>query len=400
MIQFEVPSWKMRVLEKVVASWPGLDRAALAPEPLMELAAARAGCRDFGDPGFSEGLDLLCRSCREDAALNAFGRIAVKIHITNALVARLLRVRARKRFPERFERTLNQPIFVIGLPRSGTTLLHRLLSLDDEARALKTWEVRKPLAEPGPDLRRAATRAQVALLKMAAPRIDAKHHVDADEPEECVFLLDGSLRSMSFWMMAPVYGYDRWLRSQDMRGPYREYREHLQLFQREAPRRRLVLKAPAHTLHMDALLAAVPEAMVVQTHRDPIPIVGSVNSLFVSFHGAVTSSLDVERTARINLGGLEVMAWRSLELRERAAPGEILDLRYDDLAADPAGQVERIYDHFGLSFTGTFRSRIVEWLATRPKRAFGQHSYRVEDFGFRRDELEERFAAYRARFLE
>jgi hypothetical protein len=401
MIQLEKPSWTMRTLNRLAGGRTFIDRAELGPEALVERAVRRAGCDDLGsEPGLWEGLDRLCRSAKEEAALNPFGRVAMGIHTVNALVSRLLRVQARRRYPERFEASLDRPLFVVGLPRSGTTLLHRLLSLDPEARALTTWEVRKPLPEPGTDLRRAATRAQIAMLKLSAPGIDAKHHIDADEPEECVFLLDSTLKSPSFWMMAPVYGYNRWFTEQDMLPAYRGYREHLQLFQRETPGRRLVLKAPAHTLFLNALLAAIPEALVVQTHRDPLPIVGSVNSLFVSFHGAVSTGMDVPRMARVNLQLLEDIAQRSLELRDRAIPGELFDLRYDDLAADPTGQVERIYLHFGLPFTERYRETLRQWLEARPRHRFGRHRYSLEDFGFSPGELAERFEPYRKRFLE
>ncbi|MDP3936737.1 MAG: sulfotransferase, partial [Deltaproteobacteria bacterium] len=307
----------------------GMELLTYTPGTFKERAMRMAGLDDFGEPDYEAGLATLCDSVEKDARLLLTGRLAFRDGVTNALVTRLRRIEARKRSPEIFARPLVPPLIVIGLPRSGTTLLQRLLSLDEETRAPALWELQEPIAGPGPDRRRERSIKQVARMKKAAPGIDAKHHIDSDEPEEDVFLFDSSLWSLSFWMLAPVYGYLTWYLEQDPLPGYRVYREHLQLFQAENPGKRLTLKAPAHTGYVGALLEAVPEALVVQTHRDPVTVTNSVNSLFHTVHGYLTERVDIERTAAVNVDlFLRYFEW-NFAAREKIQAGRILDIRYD-----------------------------------------------------------------------
>lgn len=251
-----------------------LDRVGLPPirfEPgrLIARAEAKTGLSDWGEPGWQEGLARLCQSVAEDANLSLVGKIALHDVVSEALMTRLRRIEARKTRPEVFRAPLVPPLIVVGLPRSGTTHLHRLLALAADARVLAFWELRKPMVGPGPDDRRATVAARFARVKQLAPEMDARHKTGPDEPEECMMLLDSTMVSLTFWVFAPVYGYLEWLVHQDAGPLYKVYREHLQLFQTESPGRRLTLKAPVHTAFLDALVAAVPEAMIVQTHREP-----------------------------------------------------------------------------------------------------------------------------------
>jgi hypothetical protein len=377
----------------------GVPLVPLSPKALKARAVRMAGLSDFGEADFDEALAVLCRSTEEDARLCFLGRMAARDHITNSLVTRLRRIEARKRRPEVFKRPLVPPFIILGMPRAGTTFLHRLLCLHTDARPLVLWEVQRPLPGPGPDRRREETLSQVARIKKAAPGIDAKHHFDADEPEEDIFLLDSSLLSLSFWMMLPVYGYLEWLLTQDQRPAYRAYREHLQLFQADSPDQRLTLKAPAHGANLEALLEAIPEALIIQTHRDPVPVVSSTNSLFYTIHGLVTDAVDVRRMAATNTEMLADGAERSMAARSRFPSERIVDVRYDDLLTDPVGTVRRIYRHFGLDFDTGFEARLREGVSNRPQEKFGRHDYRAEDFGMTDAQITERFKAYQAQFL-
>jgi hypothetical protein len=257
----------------------------------------------------------------------------------------------------------------------------------------------EPIAGPGPDLRRETLQRTLAGMKRLDAGLDAKHHFDADNPEECMLLLDGTLHSLSFWVFAPVYGYFEWLRRQDQRAPYRTYRWLLQAFQRLAPGRRLTLKAPAHTAALPALLEAVPEALVVQTHRDVAEVVPSLNSLIFSLHGLVTDEVDVARMAETNMRHLEHMIAQS-EAARAAAPRAVLDVSYDELVRDPVACLRGIYAHFGLELDEDFAERARAFVAARPKDKYGRHEYAAEDFGTSPAAIRERFAAYHRRYLE
>ncbi|HVR19522.1 MAG TPA: sulfotransferase, partial [Polyangiaceae bacterium] len=353
--------------------------------------AARAD--DFGESDFESGLAVALESAERDAQLTLLGRMGIRDMLVNALTQRLLRVQFRREHPEVFEAPLTPPIIVMGLPRSGTTLLHRLLSLAPEARSLRYFELRRPLDEPGND-RLAWARSQQRSFKWLARGLDAKHASGPEEPEECLFLFDSTLVSATFWIAAPLYGYLDWYLAQDQRAPYRAYREYLQIFQRETPERRLTLKAPIHTPHVRALFAAVPEARLVQLHRDPRPALASANSLFATLHRVVTDSLDCERLGRANFELVATGMDRLLDARTTLPEGAIHDVYYDELVRDPLGVVRDIRNRFELGFDAAYEERLREYLRENPQHKHGPHRYRADDFGLSDDEIQARFARY------
>ena len=393
--------WHLRALNRIdrrIRSW-GLGVFPFRPASLLEISARQAKLDDFAeDAAFREALEILCRSAEEDARLTLVGRRVVREHIVRALVNRLRTIEVQKREPAIAETALVPPLIVIGLHRSGTTLLHHLLAMAAEARPLRFWELMEPIPGPGPDLRRETLQSTLAGIKQFDAGLDAKHHVDADNPEECMLLLDGTLASLSFWASAPVYGYVEWLRRQDHRAPYRVYRWLLQSFQRPEPGRRLTLKAPAHTAALPALLEAIPDALIVQTHRDPREVVPSMNSLLFSLHALVTDQVDLRRMAEANMAQFEYMIAQSEAARARA-PRAVLDVRYDELIADPVACVRRIHGHFELAFDEAHADRMRQFIADRPKNRFGRHLYAAEDFGTSEAAIRERFAGYHRRYL-
>jgi len=378
----------------------GMPLVPLTPEALKHRARTITRLSDFGESDFEEPLRVLCRSAERDANLSMIGRLALRDHVSNALVSRLRRIDLHKTRPEIFTAPLIRPFIVLGLPRSGTTMLHRLLSLGTRARALYMWELREPINGPGPDCRRQRAIQQLKRIKKVAPSLDAKHYIDVDEPEECVFLLDSSLRSLSFWMFSPVYSYLEWYMKQDMHAAYCVYREHLQIFQAETPDERLTLKAPAHAPHIGALQAAVPEAMVIHTIRDPEPVVASVNSLFYTFHSIVTHKLDVQRMARTNVAFMRDTMERSIAMWKEAPADRFTQVRYTELLQDPIGTIEGIYHHFGLQFDAPFEQRLSHWLTNRPQHQFGRHEYSLEECGIERRWVHEQFRSYYETFLD
>lgn len=378
--------------------WPTVP-VELTPEMLTDRARRITGLDDLDEgPGLA-GLEVLCRSIADDADLTVFGRFLMQIQITNALVTRLLQVDARKSSPEILESPMPPPLMVVGLPRTGTTLLHRLLSLVGDMRALRTWEVRQPLPRSRPDLRRDLGKLQISAFKWAAPGIDAKHRVDSDDPEECMFLMDSSLVAPTFWVLAPVFGYMDWMMEQDMRRPYASYRELLlNLYAQDPAGRRLALKAPSHTQFVDLLIEQFPDMMVVQTHRDPVKVTSSVNSLFASLHSAVCDDPDLPRMARVNVRMLEGIANGNLAARDRLPAGRIVDVRFENLVTDPIGTVRHIHQAYDLELTELDVRRLETYLARRHRHRFGKHVYRIEDFGLSGEELARVFAPYNERF--
>ncbi len=366
------------------------------PTDLVAKAVARAKLDDFGaDDGWREGLARACASAEDDARLSFLGRLAFQLRLIAVLESRLLRHATP--IPDH---PLARPLIVSGMPRSGTTYLHRLLAEVPDTRALKLWEVQRPFAPlAGADRRRAEVVSMMDMVRRIAPDLDAKHFMDVDEPEECMFLLDDTFRTLSFWVMAPVFGYHAWAIEQDMTLPYRSYRTHLQHFQAQTPELRLTLKAPMHTAYLDVLAAAVPEALHVQTHRDPIAVLSSANSLFLSVHSMASEDLDIPRMVATNLGTMEMFGRKSIAMRERIPPRAIVDVQYEDLCRDPIGVVRRIHAHFDLPFDKDAEARVGAYVQAHPQGYKGVHRYDAQDLGVDLDELTDRFRPYTERFV-
>ncbi len=351
---------------------------------------------------FRVGLEQLCRSARDDGHLSFIGRYALHRQVVQALVTRLQMVEMRRAQAEVFETPL-APLIVVGMPRSGTTYLHRLLSLDPAMRPLRFWQVAHPIAPAGKDKRRRQTTKDLKWIKRMAPELDAKHYLHADEPEECLFLLNPTFKSLAFWVSSPVYSYLDWLKQQDGFAAYSFYRDQLQIFQAEDLSRPLVLKSPVHTGYLTELLAAIPEAKIVFTHRDATAVQGSANSLFRTLFGLVSDRVDVPRMARANFDMLTEAADRAMRAREQFAAqiqqsseprNPVVDVRYDDLLQQPIACVERIYQHFGMAVSDAFRSALEAAIEARPQHHFGVHRYSLKEFGLDENEVRSRFARY------
>ena len=378
-----------------------LPVAALDEEALVQAAVKATGLTEFGDDYHREGLLRLLESVENDAALHLSGQLTFRETIVGSLINRLLLTEACKRTPEIFQRPLKSPIIVLGLPRSGTTFLHRLLAMDPAHRAVPWWELARPLPSPDSngksDRRRQVFQKKLRRLQKLTPDLDSKHYTRVDTPEECIWLLASTFLSPLFWALAPVYGYLDWYMSQDRLQAYYEYRLLLQVLQAADPTRRLVLKSSTHTGAVETLLQTIPGSLLIQTHRNPVETSASLASLFFSLHSRTTERLDVRRMTEAILSFHEHQIARNLEARD-AHPGSLFDVYYDQLVVDPIGTVRDIYDHYGLAWSEEFAERLNCYLQQNPRGKHGAHLYAPENFGQTRDTISKRFAAYIERF--
>jgi Sulfotransferase family len=351
-------------------------------DELQAAAARRTGQRtmlsDFGDPAFRADLDALLDALNHDAQPHAAGRLALRRIMIDHLVNRLLLTREQQRAPGLFSQPLAGPLIVTGLPRSGTTLLHRMLAADPTHYGPPYWELAQPLAPSlGSDHRRWYAALTLGLRGLLAHDLDRKHFVAVDTPEEDLHTLGATFQSWYYWMAAPVYGYLDWYLGQDQQRKYREYRAWLQVVQAAHPGRRLVLKSPEHTGGLAALLDAVPEAHVVQLHRDPRTSFASFVSLTRTTQHMFTGPIDHTRSARASLSLLSSELRRNLAARDRH-PGAVLDLRYDDLVADPGVTAQRIYQRFGLDWTDAAARALRRYVHQNPPGRHGAHHYPLD----------------------
>ncbi len=373
-------------------------------EELHGSAARRTGLDDFGPDDYTDGLAVLLDSLAADGDLTPLGAKAMRGLLRGVLMARLGSEAAWQANPQYAEVAIARPVFITGLPRTGTTALHRLLTADPANQGLEMWLAQVPQPRPPRDTWRDNVvfnyiQAGFARHHEEHPEFMGVHYMAADQVEECWQLLQQSMRSVSFETLAYVPGYSAWLRAQDWTGAYGRHRRNLQLIGLPDAGRRWVLKNPSHLFALDALLAAYPDALVIQTHRAPRTAIASACSL--AAHASAGWSPAFTGTT---IGRTQLDLWaRGLALftaeRARHDPARFCDVRYDDLVADPAGTVEAVYGHFGLPLTGAAADAI-RLLATAS--ATGQpadvtaHRYTLDEFGLTGEDVDERFAAYAA----
>jgi hypothetical protein len=388
-----------RVIERA-----GLPVVRLDAEQLAADARRRVRLEDFGDETFREPLRRLVASLEQEAGLNLLGRLAAKQDLTRLLTNRLRIVRDQKAHPEIVTRPIVQPIFVTGLPRTGTTLLQGLLAQDPESRAALNWETMMPSPPPehsGWQAERHIAQAErlVRWANRLNPNIRRLHPFGARLPEECLIITSHSLYSFQFQTMYHVPSYETWLEAQDLRTCYAWHRRMLLQLQWRVPGS-WVLKAPAHLFGIEAIFATYPDAGIVFTHRDPLPVAASLASLTTVLRSTFSDETDPRAVGPEMTARWADALYGALRARDAipARASRFYDVRYDDLLRDPIGTVRAIYRHYGRALTPAAESAMRQYLHENPKDKHGRHEYSLEQFGLDTERERARYAAYRERF--
>ncbi|HMS77104.1 sulfotransferase [Gordonia sp. (in: high G+C Gram-positive bacteria)] len=365
----------------------------------LHAAATRAtGLTDFGGDDYLEPLRVLLDSYAREANLTPAGSKMSRFFLKGALIARLLSEAAWQANPQYADVPIERPIFVTGLPRTGTTALHRLLTADPAHQGLEMWLTQWPQPRPPHDTWAdnpvfAQLQASFAQHHIDDPEFMGLHYMAADEVEECWQLLRQSVMSVSYECLAHLPSYSRWLAGQDWAPAYARHRRNLQLIGSNDPERRWVLKNPSHLFALDALLEVYPDALVIQTHRAPETIIASACSLAEhatrgwsdTFTGATLGRSQLELWSR----GLRVFT----ESRARHNPEQFLDVDFADLRRDPMGTVERVYAALGIPMSEAARSgvRTLDEESKTGARA-PSHTYSLADYGLDADDVARAFA--------
>ncbi|MCZ6463578.1 MAG: sulfotransferase [Proteobacteria bacterium] len=374
------------------------------------VAAARrsTGLHFFDDDLFREPLRRLADALEREADLHPLGRLIARQGLLRVYRSRLLRAALVDLHPEIEATPVEAPVFIVGLQRTGTTVLHRLLSLEPALRPLISWEALSPAPDPAApvETRAGARDSRMRLAELAekslryiAPDFFAIHPVEAHSPEEDVLLLDLCGFGTTAEASQHVPSFSRWLESMDHRPAYRDFRSWIQLLLWQRPGRWLG-KTPHHLEHLDALLDVFPDARIIQTHRDPLRVVPSFCSMICHARGVFSDRVDPHEVGR-HWGNKQIrMVERAMALRDGdGARGEsFIDVHYRDLVTDPLKQVRQIYDFLGLALSSETEAQMQGWIDANPRNRLGHHRYRVEDFGLVPGEIDERLAGYRARF--
>jgi Sulfotransferase family len=371
-------------------------------EDLHESATRLTGLDDFGgdDDGYMEGLRVALESYAAEARLTPVGNKVTRAFLRGALAARLVSEAGWRQHPEHADVAIERPVFVTGLPRTGTTALHRLLAADPAHQGLELWLTEVPQPRPRRDTWEsdpvfAGIQEGYRRHHVEDPGFMGMHYISAEQVEECWRLLRQSMASVSFESVAHIPTYSRWLAGHDWGPAYRRHRRNLQLIGLPDAGRRWVLKNPSHLFALDALMAAYPDALVVQTHRSPRTAVASACSLSAHAAAGWSEVFEGEVVGRDQLDLLGRGVDRFAAARARYDPAQFVDVYYDDFVADPVGTVEQVYTAFGLPFGERARAAVdAVYRQSTAGRGRPSHHYTLQDFGLSGEQVDERFADY------
>ena len=377
------------------------------PAALIEQACEWAGSDDFGaefdeNETWRDGLGRLCEGFIAEARLNELGVEIAALDVVRALKNRLQIIDWRKAHPEVAEEKIEKPIFIVGQPRTGTTILFDLLAQDPQMRPPLTWEVDAPCPVPRPDTydtdpRIAETQASLEMSEQIIPGFMSWHPMGAQVGQECVRITASQFCSMIFSVQYRLPTYYKWLLYEaDHRQAYRFHRIFLQHLQSGVGGQWL-LKSPAHLWTLDTLVETYPDAVIVQTHRDPLKVISSISALTNHLRRMASDETTVAECAAQSREEIVVGLQRGMRLRESLAPGQVIDVQFADFMRDPFATIRSLYGRLDRELTPIAEARMREYLSAHPGDGGGGR-YSWADTGLAAGQLREQVAAYQERY--
>jgi Sulfotransferase family len=351
---------------------------SLDPAPLIDQARAATGLSDFGDfdGDWRARLERLVEEIERTARLHLVGRLMTRQEILRGLISRLLLTQHHGANPAVAREQIAAPIVIAGPARSGTTILHELLSLDPAARGPRGYEALLPVppAQLSGDLQRQIAECEQELWSDVQPEFAAIHELAAHLPMECIAIRQPSFGGFHWAMIADIPGF-----VPDFPAAMNYHRAVLQSLQHGAPPRTWVLKTPVYLMMLDLLYATYPDAAVIMTHRDPIKTLPSGLSTLATVRWLRSDHVELEKMDGTGAGILLF----ALMQREQAGtlPGRLVHVQFADLMRDPVAAIERMYGELGRAFRPEHADKIRDYLAHKPKGKFGAHKYSAEDWG-------------------
>jgi hypothetical protein len=374
-------------------------------DSLLAEAMANTGLADFGpEDVWREGLGVLTKSLDSEAKLTLLGRILCRADIVNALEVRLQIEETYRQLPAIRDERVDGPLFIVGLPRSGTSILHELLSQDPAHRVPLSWEALHPCPPPEEATYETDPRIEpcdraLQFWNELVPEYKAMHEMGARIPCECVWLTMPTFAVEEWLGRQQAPSFAAWYATTDPTPVYAYHRKVLKLLQHRFKRERWLLKAPSHMAVLETVLTEYPDARVIMTHRDPLKSMGSTASILSALSWMRSEDADIE-AIKAGFGG-EGMAYRleaAMAARERVSEKQFFDIRYQDMLTDPFATIAKAYDHFGIEYTAEAERRMRDYLANKPQGKHGAHSYSFEDLELDLATERARFAAYQERF--
>ncbi|MCD4533370.1 sulfotransferase [Nocardioides sp. cx-169] len=367
-------------------------------DDIVAAAVRTTGLSDFGGSAHEEGLRVLVEDLASaEAGLTPRGNYFQRSEVKSALVGALLTQAQLAAHPEHADVPIERPVFVMGLPRTGTTALHRLLHADPAAQGLEMWLTQYPQPRPPRETWEAdpiftAMQEAFAAHHVEAPEFMGIHYIDATTVEECWRLLRQTGKSHSYESLAHVPRYTAWLAEQDWTDAYARHRANLQLVGLHDPDKRWVLKNPSHMTALDALMAVYPDALVVYTHRDPVVCLASSCSLSAETTAGHSTTYvgDVIGRTQLDLWSRAFHAFH--DARPTYDQAQFADVAFTDLVSDPLGTMRGVYERFDLDWTPQAQTAITEIdRESRSGSAKPSHRYDLADYGLDEAQVRQAF---------
>jgi hypothetical protein len=378
------------------------DSTLPSSDQLVSAALEQTGLEDFGGESWREGLEVLLQSARSEAQPSATGSAALETQVLQFLINRLEISSWLDRHPEIDDQIVSAPLFSVGMVRSGTTALSFLLDEDPEIKSLLHWQAMYPCPPPTEHELHDDVRIARAAEQMGVTGMDSRDRslieTLPDGPCECLYLLGMEFKSGHIEGMFNVPSYHDWLFEVDLRSAYEWHRRCLKLLQWRSPTNRWSLKFPSHTIALDAIVSAYPDAQFIMTHRDPVRSIASVCSLVGGASNFFTSLPDPEYLGRQWTAIVEAQLRRMIDFRDRNGDDRFIDIHHGDLVRTPMDCLERIYAQFEIPLSDEAAHGFASRIASNPSGVYGVHHYDPAAYGLDIRELNDRFAFYRERF--
>jgi hypothetical protein len=373
-------------------------RAALDADEMLAAALGRAGREHFTDRSFMQPLERLIDSCNAESDLNALGRQAVRFEVRRSLNTLLQFERSEREDPTLLERAIERPMFITGMPRSGSTFLHRLLVQDPAVIAPLSRQLVYPYPSPlgrlGTALRACSVHAQFYTMRLLAPELNALHQVSPSAPEECTDITAQVFQSLRYDSVYRVPSYQSWLQRHGHVEAYRFHRRFLQHLDSQSPGRHWVLKSPDHVFALEEIREVYPDARWVFIHRDPIPVLASVAKLTEVLRRPFAHRVDLEEIGRQVLASWLDGAQRMMRAASGASADSILHIQYREIVSNPLETARRVFGHAGIALSARAEERMRRWLGNRTNRKHRGGRYDLAEFGLRPSVLRGQFATY------
>ena len=379
----------------------------LREEALLKTAQDLTGLDDYGDMQFLTPFRVLLNALHDEARLNGVGHYGQAMRLVGSLSNRLRLVDALKRHSEILDEEIDVAAVIVGLPRTGSTMLHRLLAAAPQMTAMRWWEGLNPA--PLPDEPRNEPAARIAIAQQAidamiaaAPDFNAIHAMEAEGYDEEILLLEHAFYSAVPEAALRVPSYSRWLEETDQTPGYEELVTMLKFLQWQNVNRRgksWVLKTPHHLSAVEIVLKLFPQAKIIMTHRDPLETVPSFCSMVEAYSRPSTDQLDPHEIGQHWMRKLSYNLRHALKVRDKVGDEPFIDIFYKDALARPLECVEMIYERMGRPLTDNARTAMETWAADNAQNKHGHHTYDAETYGLTPDALAAEFAFYRDRFL-